>query len=315
MRLSRLKFFAGGIAGGALGTLVAAADGSGIAWGAYAAAQGTITAFHLMTHYANDYFDRHADAFAVRTPYSGGSGALVDGSLAPGVALGAALRALRRASRARSFSPQPCIGRRPPYTAVAIALLAWAYSAPPFRLLARGLGECDTALVVAVLVPLCAFAAQRGTPTALVLAVALPGACAMLAMMLAVEYPDLDADRRAGKRNLVVRLGPERAKGLGVVAASATYAAVGVALVLGAPPAYALLEAVTLPAAVGLRSRAARPAARRSVGRRGARGARGRLLLYGRRGGGVRLRGAAPRARAASSGRNEARSSTRLLRT
>lgn len=251
LRLGRLKFLAGGLAGGALGTFAAAADGRGIRWADYALAQATISAFHLMTQYANDYFDRHADVHARPTPYSGGSGVLVAGALPPGAALGTALACA--AAGALGATALATVAGRPlaAALAVAIALLAWAYSAPPLRLLARGLGECDTALVVAILVPLCAFAAQRGAPTALAVAVTLPGACAMLAMMLAVEYPDLRADARAGKRNLVVRLGAEGAKPLGLGFAAAAYVATGAALLAGAPPAFAFLQCVTLPVAAG----------------------------------------------------------------
>ena len=91
VRLSRLKFLAGGVIGGGFGTAMAGYERGSIVWLDYALAQLTITAFHLMTHYANDYFDRHADARSVPTPYSGGSGVLVEGLLAPAVALRAAL--------------------------------------------------------------------------------------------------------------------------------------------------------------------------------------------------------------------------------
>lgn len=248
VRLSRLKFLAGGFAGGALGTAIAAYERGTTDWTAYGLAQLAISAFQLMTQLANEYFDRDADTLATRTPYSGGSGVLVDGSLPARAALVAAL--VCALAGALATVALLVTGRGvAAVLAAAIAILAWCYSAPPVRLLARGLGELDTALVVAVLVPLCAFAAQRHTLDVRVLASTLPAAAAMLAMMLAVEYPDLAADAAAGKRNLVVRLGPDRAKPLGVAAAGAVYAATALAFALGAPSAFALLEACTLPLA------------------------------------------------------------------
>ncbi len=253
VRLSRLKFLVGGFVGGALGSAMAH-DALGTFDGrAYAIAQTTITAFHLMTHYANDYFDRACDARSVRTPYSGGSGALVDGSLRPAIALGAALACAALGIAGTLALATVAHATAAAGLALAIGALAWAYSAPPFRLLARGLGEIDTALVVAVLVPLCAYAAQRPPIGALPSAIAstLPAAAAMFAMMLAVEFPDLASDAAGGKRNLVVRVGRARARGFGLAAAVLVYAATGVALMLGAPPALAFLEAMSLPLALG----------------------------------------------------------------
>ena len=90
---------------------------------------------------------------------------------------------------------------------LAIGGLAWAYSAPPLRLLARGLGELDTVAVVALLVPLAGYAAFAHALGAHAWMATIPGACAMFAMMLAVEIPDVAVDKASGKRNLVVRWG------------------------------------------------------------------------------------------------------------
>ena len=250
IRLARLKFLAGGLAGGALGTAVAAYETGRADWSAYALAQLAISSFHLMTQFANDYFDRECDALATPTPYSGGSGVLVSGALPPRAALLAAL-ACAAAGGIASVALMATGRGLAAGTAAAIAVLAWSYSAPPLRLLARGFGEADTALVVAVLVPLCAYAAQRHAFDVRAVASTLPAAAAMLAMMLAVEYPDLAADAAGGKRNLVVRLGPEGAKPLAIAASTAVYLGVGLALALGAPPGFALLEALTLPVAIG----------------------------------------------------------------
>ncbi len=90
---------------------------------------------------------------------------------------------------------------------LAIGALAWAYSAPPLRLLARGLGELDTVAVVALLVPLAGYATFAHALGTHALLATIPGAFAMFAMMLAVEIPDVAVDKASGKRNLVVRWG------------------------------------------------------------------------------------------------------------
>lgn len=279
LRLSRPKFLAGGIAGGALGTALAAFESGTLDWRAYALAQLTICSFHLMTQYANEYFDREADALAVRTPFSGGSGALVDGSVAPVVALRAALVCASAGVLGTIallwWADRPLAAA----LAVAIGVLAWSYSAPPLRLLARGLGEADTALIVAVLVPLCAFAAGGRTVDARAFASTMPAAAAMFAMMLAVEFPDAAADAAGGKRNLLVRFGPRTAVRLGILAIAAVYAAAAAAVAFGAPPAFGLAIAASLPLGVG-NARALRERARPEFAADAALAARGVAFFF-----------------------------------
>ncbi|MDQ6942959.1 MAG: prenyltransferase, partial [Candidatus Eremiobacteraeota bacterium] len=158
IRLSRPLFLYGGFAGVALGAAVAHAAGLRLDVAAYVWVQALVTSFQLMVHYANDYFDREADAHATRTAWSGGSGVLTAHMLSPRVALVAALvcAALGLVVTAR-FA---LAGNAPvAWLGLAIGVLAWCYSAPPVRFAARGLGELDAALVVAVLVPLAGFAA------------------------------------------------------------------------------------------------------------------------------------------------------------
>jgi 1,4-dihydroxy-2-naphthoate polyprenyltransferase len=226
VRLTRPLFLYGGFAGVALGAAVARWAGYQLDLTTYLWAQALVTSFHLMVHYANDYFDRECDASAQRTAWSGGSGALLDGSLAPRVALVAALvcAALGLVVSAR-FAPagNPVVA----WLGVAIFVFAWCYSAPPVRFAARGLGEIDTALVVAVLVPFVGYAAFAGRLDARIANATIAPAAAMFAMMLCVELPDAGSDCIAGKRNLMVVFGPARSWNLiGVAALVAIGAAV-----------------------------------------------------------------------------------------
>jgi hypothetical protein len=91
VRLTRPLFLYGGFAGVALGAAVAVWSGHRLDAATYAWAQAAVTAFQLMVHYANDYFDRDGDRAGARTSWSGGSGVLAEGTLPPHVALVAAL--------------------------------------------------------------------------------------------------------------------------------------------------------------------------------------------------------------------------------
>jgi 1,4-dihydroxy-2-naphthoate octaprenyltransferase len=247
-RLARPAFLAGGFTGFALGAAVARFDGFAIDWRAYALGQVLVTSFHLMVHFANDYFDQETDAITVRTAWSGGSGVLPNGELPPWIALAASL--VCAASGLAATAVEFAAGNVTlAVVGLVIGVLGWGYSAPPLRFLARGLGELDTIAVVAILVPLAGYAAfaQRIAPHALLATV--PGACAMFAMMLTVEIPDRAADAATGKRNLVVRWGTQRAvrvaRGL---AAGAVVALLAVGSATFAAPAIVVLAALPVAA-------------------------------------------------------------------
>ncbi len=243
-RLARPAFLAGGFTGFALGAAVARFDGYALDWNAYLLAQVMVTSFHLMVHFANDYYDQDTDAITVRTAWSGGSGVIPNGELPASVALIAALSCAACGAIiviAEALDGNVLLAA----LGVAIGLLGWSYSAPPMRLLARGLGELDTIAVVAVLVPLVGYATFAGALGPHAFVATLPGACAMFAMMLTVEIPDVTADAATGKRNLVVRWGARRA----VVTARLLAAGAVVMLVLVGAVAFASLPVVLLAAA------------------------------------------------------------------
>jgi len=183
-------------------------DGAMYLWG-----QATITAAQLMTHYANDYFDLEADrANVTPTRWSGGSRVLVQSALPPRVALGAALvlcllaLALGLVTAARAPEPATSVAEL-----LAIVGLAWAYSAPPARLVGRGAGELATALVVTVLTPLWGFHLQRARADGAFLLTLFVLALLQITMLFGINFPDAAGDRASGKRTLVVLLGTARA--------------------------------------------------------------------------------------------------------
>ncbi len=202
-----------------------------------------VTAAQLGTHYANDYFDLAADR-ANRTPtsWSGGSRVLPDGVLSPVVALRTAVVLFGAAvgfalALAATMSGA---GLTLPIAATMIAL-AWAYSAPPARFCARGLGELTTAIVT---VTGCwcpcyryALAGARAVRAPVLLAAALPSAL-QFAMLLAIEFPDAAGDAATGKAHCwSLRLGGAAASRLYAAVTLAGFAVLPLAAVAGAPGA------------------------------------------------------------------------------
>lgn len=225
VRLTRPLFLSGGVLLYALGA--ALAEGP-IDWSRYFAGQAMVTAIQLTAQYANEYFDLDADRLvgSRRTWLTGGSGVLAAGRLAPVVAL--------RAARVTTIASLGLIG----WVAISsgwaaiVGILAlagaWAYSAPPVRLVATPFGITTSSLIVAVLTPLVGgllrgpFTDSRFLPVTLVLLLI------HHAMLLAFEKPDADSDAAAGKRTLTVRVGPRVAGRLhaGLLALAYTYLAV-----------------------------------------------------------------------------------------
>jgi 1,4-dihydroxy-2-naphthoate octaprenyltransferase len=249
VELGRPKFLVGGFVLYGLGAALAVADGAALDWSSYALGQGVVSATQLMTHYSNDYFDLEADrANSTPTRWSGGSRILPNGQIAPRVALIAAL-VLAAATLVMLFLLAAREQAEPLVIPIALGMLvlSWCYSAPPLRLLSRGLGELTTALVVTLLTPLFAFYLQRAVVRPVLLLSCLPLCGLQFAMLLTIELPDAAGDAALGKRTLVVRRGAEWAGRAGAVILVASFGVLPVLVLCGLPWLIAALAALSLP--------------------------------------------------------------------
>lgn len=179
---------------------------------------------HAGGNVINDFHDAASGADAAngarQFPFTGGSRFIQNGVLTPGqtAALGYALLALVvPAGLVLALASGPgliAIG------AVGLAL-AWAYSAPPLQLAARGVGEFAVGACW-LLVVVGADYVQRGTFAWTPVAAGVSFALLVANLLFINQFPDHDGDAAADKRTLVVRLGPDSAKwgyfGIAVVA-------------------------------------------------------------------------------------------------
>ena len=176
-----------------------------------------------------------------RSPFSGGKRVLVDGLLtrretatvaavfyAAGAACGLAIVFLR----------EP----RVLWLGVAGMVCAYFYQAPPLSLSYRGLGEAAVAVCYGPLICSGTYLVQRGSIPAPVIALSVPLGILIAGFLWINEFPDFHADRAAGKRTLVVRLGRGASSFVfaGLVAAAF--------LLLFAEPLFGLPEGVWLGA-------------------------------------------------------------------
>lgn len=125
--------------------------------------------------------------------------------------------------------------------------LAWAYSAPPLRLSARGLGELTVGAAFGILVPLGSYMVMTGEAAWTAVAAGLPYALLISAVLIAAQFPDRLADERSGKRNWIVRLGPEKGRVLYLAVVVLAWTSLMAMVGLSAMPALVL---IALPAGV-----------------------------------------------------------------
>jgi 1,4-dihydroxy-2-naphthoate octaprenyltransferase len=97
-------------------------------------------------------------------------------------------------------------------------LLGWFYSAPPFRLAYRGLGELSMIISIGLLIPGLGYLVTSGQMNRDGLLFSVPLMLYGLAFILTVEIPDMESDRTGNKRTWVARKG--RGFGFNVIAAS-----------------------------------------------------------------------------------------------
>jgi len=89
-------------------------------------------------------------------------------------------------------------------------ICGWFYSKPPLRWVSRGLGEVFIAYSFGLLAVNAGFYIQASKFNILAFFVSLPIACSVANIILINEYPDYQADKEAGKNNLLVRIGKEK---------------------------------------------------------------------------------------------------------
>ncbi len=245
---TRPAFLTVTFAGSLIGLGTAFADGVAIDW---ARALVTIL-FALLAHaganVVNDYFDALNGTDALNTellhPYTGGSRFIQNGYLS--------LAEMRRFGYLLLAAVIPgglwlTLGAGPGLLAIGLAglLVAWAYSAPPFKLMSRGMGEL--AITAGwLLVVLGTDYVQRGELAVLPLVAGLPFALLVAAILYINQFPDRRADEAAGKRTVVVRLGARTASRGYVALVAFAHLWLAGALATGAVPAGAALALLPL---------------------------------------------------------------------
>lgn len=168
-----------------------------------------IAALHLGANLLNDYYDaRGSDPINLRlTPFSGGSRVIQNREIAPWIVLWMALFFLMLGSAVGIWLFS--LGR-PLVIAIGLLGLAagWSYSAPPLQLMSRGWGEVLIFFAFGPLITLGTYYVMSGALSGSAFALGAPQGFFITAVIWINQFPDYEADREAGKRNLLVKWGP-----------------------------------------------------------------------------------------------------------
>lgn len=249
LRTTRLPFLSATAVPVLLGIAVAARGGAFNGWLALITVVGAALA-HLAINVSNDIFDTLSGADEANvnpTPFSGGSRVLIYDllTLRQLIILAAAL-----------FGGAVAIGMvlvwvTDSLTLLGIGLLGialgLAYTAPPLKLVYRGLGEIAVAIGFGPVMLLGAYVVQTGSLSWEAAVASVPVAILVALILYVNEIPDRVGDAAAGKRTLPVRLTPRVVTGIYLAFAVLAFAVVVGGVAIGLLPVATLLALLAAP--------------------------------------------------------------------
>lgn len=207
---------------------------------------------HAGVNVLNDYYDALNGTDAQNTerifPFTGGSRLIQNGVLTPlqmrnfGFALLAGVALAGLWLMARSASQLFYIG-------LGGLFVGWAYSAPPFKLNSRGLGELCVAAGFLVITVGTDYVQRKGFAAAPFIA-GLPYALLVTNLLYINQFPDRSADTAAGKLHWVARLEVRHARWGYALLVFLAYAWLLLSVLAGGLPLLALLALLALPLSV-----------------------------------------------------------------
>ncbi|MCK5877397.1 MAG: 1,4-dihydroxy-2-naphthoate octaprenyltransferase [Candidatus Marithrix sp.] len=198
----------------------------------------------------NDYFDHlnQTDEFnhSPLTPFAGGSRMIQNGILTVTETYRFGLTLILIAI---SIGFYLVLVRGLPLLWIGIfgVLSGYFYSAPPLSLVDKGLGELLIGLNYGILAVLGAYYVQTQTLSPIAVIASLPLAGLVTAILYINEFPDHNADKKAGKNNLVVRLGLASARSIYAILIGLSFIAVAIGVIFKGLPLFSLTSLLALP--------------------------------------------------------------------
>lgn len=163
----------------------------------------------MAIHYGNDYFDYELDKYGKPTPFTGGSGILVENPDLRGISKNLSIMFICLSLIAGTVFT--IIYSYPLSFLLFVAFgnfLVWFYAAPPIKLSYRRLGELSNTFN-GFLLPAMGYFVVMGTLDIRFLIFSIPFLFLQLLFTVGVEIPDLEGDKLGGKITWIVSKGRE----------------------------------------------------------------------------------------------------------
>ena len=244
-----------------LGTAVAWAATGQFQWGYFLLTLVGGVCLHIGANVSNDYFDHLNTTDDINKeflrPFTGGSRMIQRGLLSPKEVLTEALVFFALGSLIGLY-----LTWARGFFVLVLGLIgvfsAFFYTAPPIRLVSRGVGELFIGLNFGVLMTLGAYMVQTQAFSWQPVMASIPVSLLIAAVLYINEFPDYAADKAAGKNHWVVRLGRPRAVAGYEALMLGTYVSIAIGVIFGwipysaawGLPLFALLGFISLPKAL-----------------------------------------------------------------
>ncbi|MDP9244150.1 MAG: prenyltransferase, partial [Chloroflexota bacterium] len=228
LRTTRLPFLSATIIPVLLGILIAVRHGAFDIWLALLTLLGASLA-HLAINVTNDIFDTLSGADAANinpTQFSGGSRVLIYDLLTLRQLVTVALSLFAGAAAVGLLLVWLTGSQTLLLIGIAGIAVGVAYTAPPLKLVYRGLGEIAVALGFGPIMLLGAYVVQTGRLALEPFVVSITVGILVALILYVNEIPDRTGDAAAGKRTLPVRLRPETVTGGYLLAALVAFAVI-----------------------------------------------------------------------------------------
>lgn len=160
-------------------------------------------------HYHNDYFDFETDHYTQPTPISGGSGVLIEHPEWRGLSISMAFILMGLAiALSVAFTVIYSYSLNFILFVIMGNILAWFYAAPPVKLSYRGLGEFGNT-AIGFLFPAMGYFSLMGTLNLPFFIFVIPILFLQMLFTGSVEIPDMEGDKKGGKKTWIVSWGRE----------------------------------------------------------------------------------------------------------